>query len=92
MVFFQTIACALSFLSETKTRREAKLQDQLTYSPNLHLDEIRMADCLGCSGEIGASPFVRRSSPGARVRVTLTTKLTTYRLDVLGRRWTIRRQ
>jgi hypothetical protein len=43
-------------------------------------------------GEIKAFQFAERPSPCARVKGVLTTKLTTYWLDVLGRLWTMRRQ
>jgi hypothetical protein len=58
----------------------------------LHPDEIRAVDCYGVTRQKRAYQFVSRPSPCAWVQVRLTTKLTTDRLDVLGRPWTMCRQ
>jgi|GEM_PF-5987728 len=54
--------------------------------------EIRMAGCFEVSRRNSAFQFVRHPSPCARLQVALTTILTTERLDVLGRPWTMLRQ
>ena len=55
-----------------------KVNVDLTCSPHWHPVEIRLAECYEVTRRKRAFQFV------------LTTKLTTERLDVFGRRWTIR--
>jgi hypothetical protein len=61
----------------------------LICSANWHPDEIRMADCYVVTRRNRAFQFVEPPPPCALVQDTLTTKLTTYPLDVLGRLWTM---